>query len=66
MITEWGSLSWEAVDSEKDLGVIDKHLNISLQCDVVDKRTNTILGCINRIIASRSRKILFNLCLMML
>ena len=43
------------ITSEKALGVtIDKKLNISQQCNVAAKKTNALLGCINRYIVSKS------------
>ncbi|KAF7235279.1 RNA-directed DNA polymerase from mobile element jockey, partial [Varanus komodoensis] len=52
----------ESSTCERDLGVlVDCRLNMSQQCDVVVKRTNTTLGCIARSIASRSREVLLPL-----
>ena len=45
--------------SEKNLGiVVDHKLNISQQCDEATKEANTILGCINRSIVSKFRKVI--------
>ena len=50
----------ERSSAEKDLGVlVDDRLVMSQQCALVDKRTNGILECIKRSMASRPRKVFF-------
>jgi len=64
----WGNpkhkyrLGREWIDSspeEKDLGVVvDKKLKVTQQSVLTDQKTNCILGCIKRIVASRSREVI--------
>ena len=58
-IYKMGDTWFSKTVSEKDLRiVVDHKLNMSEQCDVAAKKGNAILGCINRSIVSKSRKVL--------
>ena len=49
--------------AERDLGVLVDKLNTRQQCGLVAKAANSILGCIRKTIASRSREVILPLCL---
>jgi len=52
----------ESSSVERDLGVlVDNKLTMNQQCTLVAKKTNGILGCIRRSVASRLREVLLPL-----
>ncbi|KAK4828069.1 hypothetical protein QYF61_023129 [Mycteria americana] len=59
-----GTNGLEDSSAEEDLGVlVDSKLTMSQQCNLMAKAVNSILGCIRKSAASRSREVILPLCL---
>lgn len=65
LYTLWGD-QLETIYAEKDLGVlVNNKLTMSWQRTILAKKANSFLGCIKQRIASRSKKVILSLYLVL-
>jgi len=57
-----GPILWKGVLQKRTLGLLVDKLNISQQCALVTKKANSLMGCIRKHVAYRSREMILLLC----